>query len=272
MKCIQCNKSAHLQERNNPSRVYCNAACQLIGGLMDFPEEVIEHIITNVRNIEDLYTLMDTDDRFIRIINNLAFHQRYAARNPDIVREHLRALFFDLGKFDTDEIARWLEPAILGGAWDPTSYDNHAIYEAAKINDTRLIQILLNDPRVDPTAVNNRAVMATIESGYTEALSLFLKDPRIGIVDYDASEFIVIHNHIHILLMLLNDGRYNPVHDNGHILLGATVYNRLKIVQLLLLVLRVRQMPRAILKHCLMIAVEMDHLQIAQLFISILII
>ena len=42
-----------------------------------------------------------------------------------------------------------------------------------------LVRVLLADPRVDPTAENNYAVKLASQNGHTKVVELLLKDPKV---------------------------------------------------------------------------------------------
>jgi len=54
---------------------------------------------------------------------------------------------------------------------------------AAENNNSKVVKILLNDPRVSPEADDNAAVKSALENGHSKVVKLLLSDPRVSL-DY----------------------------------------------------------------------------------------
>ena len=63
---------------------------------------------------------------------------------------------------------------------DPSNYNNTAIRWASFEGRVKVVELLLNDPRVDPSANNNFAIRYASHKGYAKVVELLLNHPRVS--------------------------------------------------------------------------------------------
>ena len=69
----------------------------------------------------------------------------------------------------------WEKAVKIALKWDtPFPEDYNCV-----LNYTKIIKLLLADPRVDPSAKDNQAIRRASQYGYTETVKLLLADPRV---------------------------------------------------------------------------------------------
>jgi ankyrin repeat protein len=102
--------------------------------------------------------------------------------------------------------------AFLADGWDPSKYDNEAIYIAAAKGHKQVVQFLLHDKRVNPTP----ALRVAVELGDDVLVEMLLGDGRADLLESDALPLAVFYNHDGLVQRLLQDKRYDGM--NEHVL------------------------------------------------------
>jgi ankyrin repeat protein len=91
---------------------------------------------------------------------------------------------------------------------DPSFGDNIAMKEAIASKNSKVVELLLSDPRVDPSAGDNFAIKSACKNGSTEIVEMLIKDGRVDpTVDNNyAIRVACWDNHPEIVKILLAAG------------------------------------------------------------------
>jgi ankyrin repeat protein len=83
---------------------------------------------------------------------------------------------------------------------------------AFKLNNVKLLKLLLKDKDVDPSKENNYAICYSSENGYLDIVKLLIQDKRVDPSDYDnwAIGYASQNGHSDIVKLLLLDPRVDP--------------------------------------------------------------
>ena len=99
--------------------------------------------------------------------------------------------------------------SLLSSGINPSICTNYAIRCAACNGREKVIELLLQDPRVDPSTENNFAIIHSAWTGRVKVVELLLQDPRVdpSVRDNDAKKSAVIRGYDKIIELLLQDPR-----------------------------------------------------------------
>jgi hypothetical protein len=128
--------------------------------------------------------------------------------------------------------------ALLAGIrWDPSIYDNNAIYTAVFHDRFVMVEALLKDNRVNPTDGKNRAIKAAMTQGSLGSLRILIYDAQIDpfkISDLDPIlDTIVKQDFYDVIKLLVNDSRMTT-EDMKFIIRCAFNRQKRKILKILL--------------------------------------
>ena len=70
---------------------------------------------------------------------------------------------------------------LISGIFDPAFQEDRAIYEAAKVGNVEIAEMLMRDKRVNPAAKRQRAMKAAVRNGHLPVLKLLMEDPRVNL-------------------------------------------------------------------------------------------
>lgn len=92
---------------------------------------------------------------------------------------------------------------------DPSFKNNLPIRRASCYGRTKIVQLLLADPRVDPAANDNEAIQIASNNGHVEIVKLLLADLRVdpSADNYYTLKVAVYNGHNKIVKLLLLDPR-----------------------------------------------------------------
>lgn len=149
-------------------------------------------------------------------------------------------IFHALIDSDRPKIMKLLLPRLK-----PHDENNKAIQYACELKRYEIVDILLKDDRVDPTVRFNIPIRRAAQKGFTKIVERLLQHP---LVDPSALDNLAIAEaakggHDEILDLLLSDPRVNPADGHNRALYSASLFNRLHIVEKLLLNDDVRKGP-----------------------------
>lgn len=121
---------------------------------------------------------------------------------------------------------------------DPSIKNNQPLIEAIKNNHVSIVDRLLADPRVDPTDRNNNALILACQYGFTGIVDRLLQDPRVDPSDNDNLAIVraTSYGHLSVINRLLDDIRVNVKARNNAAIKEATrrgykdIVNRLTII------------------------------------------
>src|SRR3972149_6661117 len=71
--------------------------------------------------------------------------------------------------------------SLLSSGINPSICTNYAIRCAACNGREKVVELLLQDPRVDPSVHNNIVIRYFIKNNHTKVVELILQDPRVKI-------------------------------------------------------------------------------------------
>src|SRR3989304_4879217 len=71
--------------------------------------------------------------------------------------------------------------SLLSSGIDPSVCHNSAICWNAENGNDKIVELLLQDPRVDPSVRDNDAKKSAVIRGYDKIIELLLQDPRVKI-------------------------------------------------------------------------------------------
>ncbi|KAJ3244544.1 hypothetical protein HDU77_009838 [Chytriomyces hyalinus] len=149
----------------------------------------------------------------------------------------------------TSEAFMGVAPSILNAnlAFDPTIDSNSPLFYACSGGHSKVVELLLQDPRVDPNAAlkqsivfeehterRNRHLLAAARNGHEDVVRLLLSDKRR---DGEESEALVEasqEGHARVVDLLLKDGRARASWQNSACLRQACRRGHLAVVELLL--------------------------------------
>ncbi|PRP80911.1 hypothetical protein PROFUN_11352 [Planoprotostelium fungivorum] len=123
---------------------------------------------------------------------------------------------------------------------DLSARSNEAIRLASSYRRMDILQMLLNNPRVDPSAEDNFAVRRISDFGASEALLMLLNDPRVDPSAGDNEVIRGIAHHIdndhtaEVVRLLLADPRVDPTTRDNYAIRNASSSGATEMVQLLL--------------------------------------
>ena len=118
-----------------------------------------------------------------------------------------------LDKITPQEVIRLDYADILEGfienGWNPAENDNYAIRFASRFGHSKVVKLLLKDPRVDPRVSNNLAIRLASEDGHAGVIKLLLEDPRVdpSADDNEAILLASVNGHSKAMKLLLKDKR-----------------------------------------------------------------
>ena len=61
----------------------------------------------------------------------------------------------------------------------PPEFSNFALKEACRLGRLKMVELLLQDPRVDPSARSNRAIRIASQNGFSRIVERLLKEPSV---------------------------------------------------------------------------------------------
>ncbi|KAJ3154582.1 hypothetical protein HDU89_007820 [Geranomyces variabilis] len=97
---------------------------------------------------------------------------------------------------------------------DPNELKSNALFAASTADQAKVVELLLQDPRIDPAANNNWAIYAASGHGACSAVKILMLDPRVKLsneslyVACDAGRRDVVD-------LLLQDERIDPTADHN---------------------------------------------------------
>ena len=146
----------------------------------------------------------------------------------------------------------------LSSSIDPTIYTNYAIRCAAQNGYVKIVEILLQDPRVEPFTLMSIYVIVKD----SQVIELVLQDPR---VDPSANyNYAIIHaNENKVTSLLLQDPRVDPSDINNDAIIFAGTNGHVKVVELLLQDHRVD--PSAQYNSAIRYAAQNGHVKVVKL-------
>lgn len=97
-------------------------------------------------------------------------------------------------------------------ALDPSTDDNEIIQWVAWYGRTRMMKILLSDPRTDPSARENLAIRNAVVGDHVSTVKLLLQDPRVDPTDAENRVIIaaIENNSVNSLKVLLQTKNVDP--------------------------------------------------------------
>src|SRR3990172_2641629 len=99
--------------------------------------------------------------------NNLTWLlSKYIHRKDWLSFLKLNTTFYDFG-------------SLLSSSIDPSIYTNYAIRCTAQNGNVKIVEILLQDPRVDPSDFDNEAITVAAQNGHVKVVKLLHQDPRV---------------------------------------------------------------------------------------------
>ena len=162
--------------------------------------------------------------------------------------------------------------------FDPSVNDNFAIRFASQNGHTKVVKVLLDDPRVDPSADNNWAIRFASENGHIEVVKLLLERSIFNIgfrsaamVDPSAKNNYAIrwassNGHCEVVKLLLNNPKVNPSVDDNCAIRFASQFGHTKVVKVLLDDPRVD--PSDDNNYAILMASENGHTKVVKLLLK----
>jgi len=150
---------------------------------------------------------------------------------------------------------------------DPSVNNNFVIMWASQYGHIEVVKTLLADPRVDPSAGDNAAIGAASANGHIEVVKILLADPRVNPNTYDnyAMHSASSHGHAEVVKILLADPRVNPNAADNCVINYASANGHAEVVRLLL------GDPRITFAQdyrCVEMALKNGHVEIVKLLLA----
>lgn len=100
---------------------------------------------------------------------------------------------------------------------DP-EFANNRLQIASEHGDTKIVELLLKNPRVDPSANDNLAIHVASQNGHSEVVELLLQDPRVDPAARDNFAIRVAsqYGHYEVVKLLLQDPRVDPTANDNN--------------------------------------------------------
>ena len=99
--------------------------------------------------------------------------------------------------------------SLLSSGINPSICTNYAIRCAACNGREKVIELLLQDPRVDPSTENNFAIIHSAWTGRVKVVELLLQDPRVdpSVHNNIVIRYFIKNNHTKVVELILQDPR-----------------------------------------------------------------
>jgi hypothetical protein len=227
------------------------------------PKPALVQVLSNF-SFEEISRGSSLYARFANVINTYSFRKAFALKHKGEWEERVDNWFSYTDKIDLVE--EWVPVLLETNTWNPAYNKNVAIESASAKGWTRIVKLLLADPRVNPAKRKNWSLYKASANGHADIVKLLLADPRVDPTLHQCAGFrLALDDDMNenVIRAYLEDGRVDPGSFNNYAIIIASERGHSRIVNVLLQDKRVN--PRAQNDQALRAAIKKGHTEIVEM-------